>query len=138
MTSPLCFFSDWFPAHVAYELEAAKRVRHQSRETSWTDRMLLELKKLQDPRIIVQSSNERVTSADMDWIFTNFDRRRHLWLTLQAKILHYTREHAPDRDDELAHKGPISGARRAGAEADPPRAGAVKGRSGYLSAIPLL
>ncbi|WP_375336182.1 DUF6615 family protein [Novosphingobium sp. NBM11] len=39
--SALCAFADWFPGVVASELEQAKSLHHQSRETSWTDRMLL-------------------------------------------------------------------------------------------------
>ena len=101
--SALCSFADWFPSLVAGELEQARALSHQSRETSWTDRMLLELKKLRDPRIVVQNSNERVTGADMDWHFVRRDGRRHLHLAVQAKILHYTRVRAPYRYDELAY-----------------------------------
>lgn len=101
--SPLCAFADWFPNQVAAELEQARLLLHQSRETSWTDRMLLELRKLRDPRIVVQNSNERVTGADMDWHFVRYDGRRHLHLAVQAKILHYTAVRTPHRYGELAH-----------------------------------
>ncbi|MEN6541695.1 DUF6615 family protein [Parvibaculum sp.] len=100
--SPLCAFADWFPSQVAAELEQARTLKHQSRETSWTDRMLLELKKLRDPRIIVQNSNERVTGADMDWHFVDFGGR-HLHLAVQAKILHYTATQTPYRYGDLAY-----------------------------------
>jgi hypothetical protein len=103
MKSPLCGLADWLPSLVAAELEEARTLAHQSRETSWTDRMLLELKKLRDPRIIVQNSNERVTGADMDWHFVRHDGRRHLHLAVQAKILHYTTTRVPHRYGELAH-----------------------------------
>ena len=101
--SALCAFADWFPTLVAGELEQARALRHQSRETSWTDRMLLELKKLRDPRIFVQDSNERVSGADMDWHFVSHDGQRHIQLAVQAKILHYTKVRTPYRYDELAY-----------------------------------
>ena len=101
--SPLCSLADWFPNYVAAELEEARSLRHQSRETSWTDRMLLELRKLRDPRIIVQNSNERLTGADMDWHFVSANGRRHLHLAVQAKILHYTMVRAPLRYGDLAY-----------------------------------
>jgi hypothetical protein len=101
--SALCAFADWFPGVVASELEQAKSLYHQSRETSWTDRMLLELKKLRDPRIVVQGSNERLTGADMDWHFVRRDGQRHIHLAVQAKILHYTKPRTPDRYDDLAY-----------------------------------
>lgn len=101
--SPLCLFSSLFPGIVGSELDDAKGVSHQARETSYTDRMLLEFKKLRNPRIIVQGSNEPLTGADMDWIFVRWDKRRHLQLAVQAKILHYTRPRTPPRYDELAY-----------------------------------
>lgn len=101
--SALCAFADWFPILVAGELEQARTLNYQSRETSWTDRMLLEVKKLRDPRNVVKNSNERVTGADMDWHFVRRDGRRHLHLAVQAKILHYTRPRAPHRYEELAY-----------------------------------
>ena len=101
--SSLCAFADWFPGVVASELEQARSLGHQSRETSWTDRMLLELKKLRDPRILVQASKESKTGADMDWHFVRHDGQRYLHLTVQAKILHYTRPRTPDRYDDLAY-----------------------------------
>lgn len=87
--SPLCEFASWFPTLVGHELEVGRREGHQWRETSWTDRMLLELRKLRDPRIITKVSNEVVTGADMDWWFVRADGSRHICLTIQAKILHY-------------------------------------------------
>lgn len=101
--SPLCLFSGLFPGTVGSELDDAKAVSHQARETSYTDRMLLELKKLRNPRIVVQGSKETLTGADMDWIFVRWDQHRHLQLTVQAKILHYTRPRTPPRYDELAY-----------------------------------
>lgn len=103
MISPLCLFAGLFPGTVGSELDDAKAVYHQARETSYTDRMFLELKKLRNPRIVVQGSNETSTGADMDWIFVRWDQRRHLQLTVQAKILHYTRPRTPPRYDELAY-----------------------------------
>lgn len=103
MISPLCLFSGLFPGTVGSELDDAKAVFHQARETSYTDRMLLELRKLRNPRIVVQGSKEILTGADMDWIFVRWDQRRHLQLTVQAKILHYTRPRTPPRYDELAY-----------------------------------
>lgn len=101
--SSLCAFADWFPGLVGSELEQARALGHQSRETSWTDRMLLELKKLRDPRIFVQASKESMTGADMDWHFVREDGQRHIHLAVQAKILHYTRPRTPDRYDDLAY-----------------------------------
>lgn len=101
--SPLCAFASWFPARVGADLEEARALAYQSRETSWTDHMLLELKKLRNPHILVQNSNERVTGADMDWHFVSRNGRRHLHLAVQAKILHYTTVRAPYRYGELAY-----------------------------------
>lgn len=86
----LCDFSLWFSTLVAHELEEARILDHQSRETSWTDRMLLELKRLRDPRVIAVTSNEKVTGGDMDWWFVRGGFG--FCLTVQAKILHY-RQH---------------------------------------------
>lgn len=87
--SPLCEFASWFPQVVEHELEGGRRERHQFRETTWTDQLLFGLRKLRDPRILVRSSNEVVTGADMDWWFVKDDFSRHIRLTVQAKILHY-------------------------------------------------
>lgn len=87
--SALCELADWFPAQVAHEIEGARREGHQFRETTWTDRFMLELRRLRDPRILVKTSHEVVTGADMDWWFVARDGSRHLRLTVQAKILHY-------------------------------------------------
>lgn len=75
---------------VAHELEEARLVDHQSRETSWTDRMLLELKRLRDPRIIAVTANEKVTGGDMDWWFVR--GKTGFCMTIQAKILHYRQQ----------------------------------------------
>lgn len=85
--SKLCDFSLWFSMLVAHELEEARLLNHQSRETSWTDRMLLELKRMRDPRIIAVTSNEKVTGGDMDWWFVRGSVG--FCMTVQAKILHY-------------------------------------------------
>ena len=74
---------------VAKELEEARLLGHQSRETSWTDRMLFELKRLRDPQVVAVTSNERVTGADMDWWFVRRQSNVNFHLTIQAKILHY-------------------------------------------------
>ncbi len=87
--SPLCSLAHWFPARAGHELEGARRDAHQWRETTWTDKLLRELKALRDPRILVKPSNERVTAADMDWWFVRADGSAHIRLTVQAKILHY-------------------------------------------------
>ena len=99
---PLCSFALWFSLLVANELEEARLLGHQSRETSWTDKMLLELKKLRDPRIIAATSNERVTGGDMDWWFVG--PHTAFCLTVQAKILHY-RQHNPAlwHYEDIAH-----------------------------------
>ena len=74
---------------VAKELEEARLLGHQYRETSWTDRMLFELKRLRDPRVVTVTSNERVTGADMDWWFVRRGSSVNFCLTIQTKILHY-------------------------------------------------
>lgn len=75
---------------VARELEEARLLDHQSRETTWTDRMLLELKRMRDPRIIAVTSNEKLTGGDMDWWFVR--GRTGFCVTIQAKILHYLQQ----------------------------------------------
>lgn len=74
---------------VGKDLEDARLLGHQSRETSWTDRMLLELKRLRDPRIIAVTSNEPTSGGDMDWWFVRRGSNVNFCMTLQAKILHY-------------------------------------------------
>lgn len=83
----ICGFAVWFSMLVARELEEARLVDHQSRETSWTDRMLLELKRMRDPRIIAATSKETLTGGDMDWWFVR--GTVGFCMTIQAKILHY-------------------------------------------------
>lgn len=68
----------------------ARLVDHQSRETSWTDRMLLELKRMRDPRIIAATSKEKLTGGDMDWWFVR--GTVGFCITIQAKILHYRQQ----------------------------------------------
>ncbi len=92
MVSTACQFAHWFSHTVAHDLEEARGEDHQWRETSWTDRMLLELKRLHDPHIVVRGSNERVTHADMEWWFVGERRATYLCITMQAKILHYTQK----------------------------------------------
>ncbi|WBT06367.1 hypothetical protein PFY01_01415 [Brevundimonas vesicularis] len=87
--SALCELADWFPMQVAHEIEGARREGHQFRETTWTDRFILEVRRLRDPRIFVKTSHEAMTGADMDWWFIASDGSRHLRLSVQAKILHY-------------------------------------------------
>jgi len=89
MMNRLCDFTCWFSMLVAKELEEARLLGHQSRETTWTDRMLFELKRLRDPRIITVASNEPVTGADMDWWFVRRGSGVNFCLNVQAKILHY-------------------------------------------------
>jgi hypothetical protein len=112
MKSRLCAFADWFPGFIGAQLEEAHSLRHQAREVGLTDHMLLELKKLRDHRIVVENSNEITTGADMDWFFVRADRGRSLHLTVQAKVLHYTRPRVPLRYDELAY--PARSGRQAG------------------------
>jgi hypothetical protein len=87
--SSLCEFAHWFSSEVGKELAEGRQLCHQYRETTWTDRCLIELKKLRDRRIIVKASNERFTAADMDWWFVNRQTGTSFCLRLQAKILHY-------------------------------------------------
>ena len=91
MTS-ICNFAKCFSLLVGVELEEARQLDHQSRETSWTDRMLLELKRLRDSRIVAVTSNEKTTGGDMDWWFVNRKVGANFCLTVQAKILHYSRK----------------------------------------------
>jgi len=102
--SIMCNFATWFSLLVGNELEEARLLGHQSRETTWTDRMLLELKKLRDPRILAFASNEKVTGGDMDWWFVNPVSNASFCLTVQAKILHYLQQN-PDlwHYEEIAH-----------------------------------
>jgi hypothetical protein len=102
--SIMCNFATWFSLLVGTELEEARLLDHQSRETTWTDRMLLELKKLRDPRILALSSNEKATGGDMDWWFVNPASNASFCLTVQAKILHYLQRN-PDlwHYEEIAH-----------------------------------
>lgn len=104
MTGPLCAFSQWFSADVGRELTEGRRIGHQWWETTWTDRMLKELRALGNPRIIVTGSNEAVTGADMDWWFVDRSGQTHIGLFLQSKVLHYRQTNsALWAYDELAH-----------------------------------
>jgi hypothetical protein len=83
---------------VARELEDARILKHQFRETTWTDRMLLEINRLRDPRLLAVKSHEILTGGDMDWWFVRADGSSSFRLTVQAKILHYAQN-----DPQLWH-----------------------------------
>lgn len=106
MIDPLCQFSLDFSREVGGELAEGQMLGHQWRETSWTDRMLMELVRMRDPRIIVRKSNEKKTGADMDWWFVNPSRGTYICLTIQAKILHYGNKNSSTWTyNDIAHPG---------------------------------
>lgn len=85
----LCHFSHQFPAHLARFLDRSKKLKRNFREESATDFLMAGLVGLEGLGIRVDFPNEKVTGADMDWVFAapnDVDGGSYLRFLIQAKV----------------------------------------------------